>query len=104
VRSTKPKTSRLAEAFALRSLGQPRAAIDTAGAAGQLYDAAGDRGGIALSLRYVSMGLADEGDLSGARQAAEQGLAIRRELGDQQGTARPVTGRAAKRVGSGGTT
>ena len=80
--------ARLAEAFALRSLGQPRPAIDTARAAGQLYDAAGDRGGVALSLRWISMGLADEGDLSGARQAAEQGLAIRRELGDPQGTAR----------------
>jgi len=80
--------ARLAEAFALRSLGQPRAAIDTAAAAGQLYDAAGDRGGVALSLRFVSMGLADEGDLSGARRSAEQGLALRRELGDQQGTAR----------------
>ena len=80
--------ARLAEAFALRSLGQPRPAIDTARAAGQLYDAAGDRGGVALSLRLVSMGLWDEGDLSGARQAAEQGLAIRREIGDEQGTAR----------------
>ncbi len=80
--------ARLAEAFAQRSLGQPRAAIDGARAAGQLYEAAGDRGGVALSLRLVSMALADEGDLSGARRAAEQGLAIRREIGDEQGTAR----------------
>jgi len=80
--------ARLAEAWALRQLGQPREATAAALAARTLYEAAADRGGVALSLLYLSNGLEDAGDLDGARRAAEEGLAIRREIGDEHGTAR----------------
>jgi tetratricopeptide (TPR) repeat protein len=78
----------LAEGWAQRHLGQPHQATAAARAARKLYEAAGDRGGVALSLLFLSNGLEDEGDLAGARRAAEEGLAIRRDIGDDNGMAR----------------
>jgi Tfp pilus assembly protein PilF/TolB-like protein len=80
--------ARLAEAWALRHLGQPREATAASLGARKLYESAGDRGGVALSLLFLSNGREDEGDLAGARRAAEEGLAIRREIGDDHGMAR----------------
>jgi tetratricopeptide (TPR) repeat protein len=80
--------ARLAESWALRNLGQPHEATAASRAARTLYEEAGDRGGVALSLLFLSNGLEDEGDLAGARKAAEDGLAIRREIGDEYGMAR----------------
>jgi eukaryotic-like serine/threonine-protein kinase len=80
--------ARLAEAWALRHLGQPHEATAASRAARTLYEAAGDRGGVALSLLFLSNALEDEGDLAGARKAVEDGLALRREIGDDHGMAR----------------
>ena len=80
--------ARLSEAWAERHLGRPREATAASLAARRLYEDAGDRGGVALSLLFLSNGLEDEGDLAGARRAAEEGLAIRREIGDDHGMAR----------------
>ena len=80
--------ARLAEAWALRHLGRPREATAASMEARGLYEAAGDSGGVALSLLFLSNGLEDEGDLAGARRAAEEGLAIRRRIGDDHGMAR----------------
>jgi tetratricopeptide (TPR) repeat protein len=80
--------ARLAEAWALRHVGRPRDATAASREARTLYEAAGDRGGVALSLLFLSNGLEDEGDLPGARRAAEEGLAIRRQIGDDHGMAR----------------
>jgi tetratricopeptide (TPR) repeat protein len=78
----------LAESWALRHLGQSRESTAAALASQTMYEAAGDRGGVALALLYLSNGLEDAGDLPGARRAAEDGLAIRREIGDEHGQAR----------------
>ena len=80
--------ARLAESWALRHLGQSSEATAAAMTARKLYEAAGDRGGVALALLYLSNELEDAGDLAGARAAAEDGLAIRREIGDEHGQAR----------------
>jgi eukaryotic-like serine/threonine-protein kinase len=80
--------ARLAESWALRHLGQTREATAAAVTARNLYEAAGDRGGVALAHLYLSNELEDAGDLAGARAAAEEGLAIRREIGDEHGQAR----------------
>ncbi|HET6897672.1 MAG TPA: protein kinase, partial [Vicinamibacteria bacterium] len=78
----------LAEAWALRHLGRPRDANAASAEARALYEGAGDRGGVAFSLLFLSNGLEDAGDLAGARRAAEEGLAIRRRIGDDHGMAR----------------
>jgi tetratricopeptide (TPR) repeat protein/tRNA A-37 threonylcarbamoyl transferase component Bud32 len=80
--------ARLAESWALRHLGQSRESTAAAVSARKLYEAAADRGGVALSLLYLSNGLEDAGDLAGARRASEEGLAIRRDIGDEHGQAR----------------
>ena len=80
--------ARLAESWALRHLGRTPEATAAAVTARKLYEAAGDRGGVALALLYLSNELEDAGDLAGARAAAEDGLAIRREIGDEHGQAR----------------
>jgi tetratricopeptide (TPR) repeat protein len=80
--------ARLAEAWSLRSLGHPKDATAAADEAKAIYEAAGDRGGVAFALLMLSNAREDEGDLAGARQAAEEGLAIRRQIGDDFGMAR----------------
>jgi tetratricopeptide (TPR) repeat protein len=80
--------ARLAESWALRHLGKPHDATAASREAREIYENAGDHGGVALALLFLSNGLEDEGDLAGARKAAEEGLAIRRRIGDEHGTAR----------------
>jgi tetratricopeptide (TPR) repeat protein len=82
--------ARLAEATALRYLGQPKAAVAACEEGRRLYEKGGDRGGVAYALLLLSNGLEDEGDLAGARRAAEESLAIRRAIGDDNGTARTL--------------
>src|SRR5262249_55221460 len=93
--------ARLAEALALRRLGQPQEAVGAARAAGRLYQASGDRGGFARSLMFLSSILQYQGDLAGSRQAAERGLAIQREIGDRHGMARTLNRLAAVLEGQG---
>jgi tetratricopeptide (TPR) repeat protein len=80
--------ARLAEAWAQRHLGRPHDATAASLEARGIYESAGDPGGVALSLLFLSNALEDEGDLAGARRAAEEGLAIRRRIGDDHGMAR----------------
>jgi eukaryotic-like serine/threonine-protein kinase len=83
--------ARLSEGTALRYLGRQSECAAASAEARRLFEAAGDRAGVANALLLDSNRLVDAGDLPAARRAAEEALAIRREIGDENGTARSLT-------------
>jgi len=79
--------ARQAECSAQRNLGDPKAAIAACEEARKIFQAAGDRFGVAISLNNVGNALYDMGDLPGARKIYEDALRINREIGNQRGMA-----------------
>ncbi len=74
-------------AFAVWRLGQPDAAAPLYERAKQIYDASGDRNGVATELNRLALLRWDHGDFDGAEDLFQKSSAIARESGDQGGIA-----------------
>ncbi|MEX0881248.1 MAG: protein kinase [Thermoanaerobaculia bacterium] len=77
----------LLQASALRNTGDPKQAMVPAEEARRLYEAAGDRGGVAAAFNSLGSSRYDQGDLSGARKAYEGVLSTARAIGNKRAEA-----------------
>lgn len=75
------------EGEAFLPLGQPLKAMAASEEAKRGFAAAGDRGGVASALANIGNALAQQGNLSGAKDVYEESLAIVREIGSKRGVA-----------------
>jgi tetratricopeptide (TPR) repeat protein/TolB-like protein/predicted Ser/Thr protein kinase len=79
--------ARLRESYALDRLGRIPEAARAGEEARRVYDAAGDRGGLAQALNRIGGVSWNHGDLEKARTTWEEALAIRRQIGYRSGVA-----------------
>jgi serine/threonine protein kinase/tetratricopeptide (TPR) repeat protein/TolB-like protein len=93
--------ARLAEAVALRNIGNPNEAVSKAREAESIFLQAGDREGAASALNNIGNVLADHGDSVGEKQAYEESLAIYQGIGNRVSWAR-VLGNLALLASDGG--
>jgi tetratricopeptide (TPR) repeat protein len=80
-------SARLAQGWALASLGKPKEALAAFDEAKQIYADTTDRRGVARALLNTGTVLRNEGDLPGAKRSYEAALPIFRVLGDTLNTA-----------------
>jgi len=72
----------LDESWALKMLGQPKEAIATAEAAGQIFISAGDRHRDSIAQHVIGATLKSEGDFADSKAAFTQALELDRRSGD----------------------
>ncbi|MGE5413523.1 MAG: protein kinase domain-containing protein [Syntrophomonadaceae bacterium] len=77
----------LLESSARNNLGDPKAAMAKSQEARDVFEAAGDRAGVASATNGIGNCLYDLGDLPGAKKAYEEVLAIYRAIGNRRGQA-----------------
>ncbi len=77
-------TARMHQAIARRNLGDPKGGEALSQQARDLFQAAGDRAGVASATNGIGNSRYDQGDLAGARKAFEQVLQIARETGNKR--------------------
>jgi tetratricopeptide (TPR) repeat protein len=77
----------LAEALALRNIGNPKESVAKARDAESAFLQAGDREGAASALNNIGNVLADQGDSAGGEKAYQEALVIYHEIGNRAGWA-----------------
>ncbi|MEA2560689.1 MAG: eukaryotic-like serine/threonine-protein kinase [Acidobacteriota bacterium] len=82
--------ARLEEGRALHKLGEPSGAEEAFNQAQGLFEAAGDRRGVAKALRARGELKAVQAEIEGARTLYDEALALQREIGDERGAAETV--------------
>ena len=82
--------ARDSECRALADLGENEKAKAACEEARQIYDAAGDRGGLAQTLHDMGEVPINQGDFGGAEKIYSQALVLARALGSQKGQAREL--------------
>ena len=89
--------ARIAECWALRSLGQLDQAAPLCEQARAIFVAAGDRGGAANAVNNLGILVWQRGDLERATGLYQQALSASHEIGDQRGAARALNNLAIVR-------
>jgi eukaryotic-like serine/threonine-protein kinase len=79
--------ARILEARAWWELSEPAKSLSAAEEAKRIYQAMGDRSGVALSLNNIANVLSSQKDLAGAKKMHEEALAIYRQVGNKKGMA-----------------
>src|SRR5262249_32248402 len=75
--------ARMEEAVALQGLGDPLKSIEVSGEAQRIYAAAGDSSGVAAALNLIGNAHQLRGELTEARNALEQAVAVYRDIGNR---------------------
>ena len=79
--------ARESEAWALSNLGSPDEAVQAAGEARQIFQAADDQRGVARAINSVGIALESKGDTVGAKTMYEEALSTNRRIGNKLGLA-----------------
>jgi tetratricopeptide (TPR) repeat protein/TolB-like protein len=83
--------AKLMEGRALEDQSLLKQASDAYAAARQIFEAAGDRDGMATALNDLGIALDKQGDLTGARAKLEEARTIFRQVGDESGATAVLT-------------
>jgi tetratricopeptide (TPR) repeat protein len=87
--------SRIAEAWALKNLGQPEKAIAANEEARRLYSAAGDQRGVSRALVQIGATFREQAKFTEATEAFTSALKLARGLGDKRQTLKALNGLAS---------